>query len=154
LTETSQGDITPAGIGYRDLPKEIEPASSKIWASLEDKAWEVREKAHIYNKTKVGAALLDKRDHVYGGCNVEQRFRSHDIHAEVNAIGSMVAEGGQTLVAILVVSDKTLFTPCGACMDWILQFGGDRCLVGYQSAKGAGIAVYEARELMPFYPRS
>ena len=115
-------------------------------------AWSARSHAKVYGGTKVGCADLSASGQVYVGCNVEHRFRSHDIHAEVNAIGAMVATGDSVLTAILVVAERERFTPCGACMDWIFELAGPDCLVGFQPAPGAPIQKYTAHELMPSYP--
>jgi len=123
------------------------------WAQLSREAWRVREHAYLFGKTAVGAALLTAADELFSGCNIEHRFRSHDIHAEVNAITSMVARGHRELRVILVVAERERFTPCGACMDWIFQFGGDDCIVGYQVAPDGDVTSHTAAELMPFYPR-
>ncbi|MGC8618719.1 MAG: cytidine deaminase family protein [Thermoplasmata archaeon] len=116
-------------------------------------AWEAREKAIVIGNTKVGAAVLSDRGGIFYGCNIEHRLRSHDIHAEVNAIGAMVAAGEKKLEAILVVAERENFLPCGACMDWIFELGGKECVVGFQSRKDGPIRLYLAEELMPHYPR-
>ncbi len=94
---------------------------------------------------------LDGR--IFTGCNVEHRFRSHDVHAEVNAITTMVANGETRLIAVLVAADRKRFTPCGACLDWIFQFGERDCEVAYQSEQGGTIQILRAGDLMPFYPK-
>lgn len=121
-------------------------------ARLSEAAWRVRKAAHIYGKTAVGAALLTLDDQVFAGCNVEHKFRSHDVHAEVNAITSMVSAGQKSFTAILIAADRELFTPCGGCMDWIFQFGGPNCFVGFQPEAGRDPFILRAKELMPFYP--
>lgn len=120
--------------------------------NLASLAWESRKHAYILGDTKVGAALMTSGGRTFAGCNVEHQFRSHDVHAEVNAITSMVAAGHTDLVAVVVVAERERFTPCGACMDWIYQFGGPSCLVGYQAIEGGEIRAYKAEELMPYYP--
>jgi cytidine deaminase len=122
------------------------------WRRLAEHAWACRARAYILGTTRVGAAALADDGQVFVGCNVEHRYRSHDIHAEVNAIGSMVAAGRTALRAILIVAERERFTPCGACMDWIFQFGGPRCFVAYQSRPGGEVKVFTAEELMPYYP--
>lgn len=123
------------------------------WSTLSLRAWEARENAFILGRTKVGAALLTERGQIFTGCNVEQTFRSHDIHAEVNAIGNMIAGGGNDkILAILVVAERNLFTPCGSCMDWIIQFGGGDVLIGFQKAPNEQVRAYRASDLMPYYP--
>lgn len=122
------------------------------WNNLSTLAWECRENASILGKTKVGAALLSDNGEIYSGCNVEQLYRNHDVHAEVNAISNMISKGAKHFVAILVVAERDKFTPCGSCLDWIFQFGGKETLVGFQSSKTSEINIYSAKELMPHYP--
>jgi cytidine deaminase len=123
------------------------------WDLLSEVAWNCRENASIFGNTKVGAAVLSKSGNIYAGCNIEQTFRSHDIHAETNAISNMVASGDYNLIAIIITAERIRFTPCGSCMDWIFQFGKQECLVGFQSSRQGKIKIYKAKELMPFYPR-
>ena len=121
-------------------------------ATMSEVAWKVREHAYLFGTTKVGAAVITNDGSVFAGCNVEHRFRSHDIHAEVNAIGSMVAAGHTDLIAVVVVAERERFTPCGGCMDWIYQFGGSSCLIGFQPSPDAEIVMFRADDLMPYYP--
>jgi cytidine deaminase len=71
----------------------------------------------------------------------------------VNAITSMVAMGKRRAVALVVASERDHFTPCGACMDWIMQFGGGECAIGVSSNRTNLPIWYSANSLMPFYPR-
>ena len=123
----------------------------KTWDELSDIAWKYRENSRVLGKTKVGCAVLSGKE-IFGGCNIEHKLRSHDIHSEISAISSMVSSGIQKIDAILVVSQRDKFTPCGGCLDWIFEFGGPKCLVGYQTKKGGKITIFEAKELMPYYP--
>jgi cytidine deaminase len=119
---------------------------------MSDAAWEVRRHAYIYGRTQVGATVMTTDGSLFVGCNVEHRFRSHDIHAEVNAISSMVAAGHIDLIAVVVVAKRKKFTPCGACMDWIYQFGGPSCVIGFQPSRDFEIERFTALDLMPHYP--
>jgi cytidine deaminase len=123
------------------------------WSQMSEKAWNVRENSVIFSKTKVGSAVLSESQNIYSGCNIQQTYRSHDIHAEVNAICNMISGGDKIIKAILIVAERDLFTPCGACMDWIIQFGEVDCIVGFQNTKGGEIIKYTTKELMPYYPR-
>lgn len=116
-------------------------------------AWEVRNQAFVIGPTRVGCAVLAEGGSVFAGCNVEHRYRSHDVHAEVNAITSMVAQGQVRVLAVAIAAERERFTPCGACMDWIMQFGGAECLVVAQSSPEGDYLAYKASDLMPFYPR-
>ncbi len=127
--------------------------NNEEWALLSMKAWEAREKAYILGNTKVGASLLSETRNIYTGCNIEHIYRSHDIHAEVNVISSMIASGDRNILKILIVAERDFFTPCGGCMDWIMQFAIEETLVGFQNRKGGEIRIFNTHELMPFYPK-
>jgi len=123
------------------------------WDRLSGPAWVVRERAHTHGPTRVGAAVLASDGRIFVGCNVEHRFRSHDVHAEVNALTTMVAEGAGQAVAILIAAEREHFTPCGSCLDWIFELGGPECLIGFQSDPESEVHIHQSRELMPHYPR-
>ena len=139
------GEATKMELDFKD-------SDHRCLNELAERAWIVREHSYLIGDTKVGAAVMAKSGSVFVGCNVEHRFRCHDIHAEVNAIGAMVTGGHADLIAVVVVADRERFTPCGGCMDWIYQFGGAHCLVGFQRAPDVKMEVFRARDLMPFYP--
>jgi cytidine deaminase len=122
------------------------------WLALSEAAWNCRENASIIGKTKVGAALLSVGGNIYEGCNVEQVYRNHDVHAEVNAISHMISKGEKRFNAIIIVADRENFTPCGSCLDWIFQFGGPETIIAFQRLRNGGITIYKAKELMPHYP--
>ncbi len=115
-------------------------------------AWE--KVAHaLGTSTKVGAAALAPDGTVYTGCNIGHKFHSHDIHAEIGAISSLVAGGHKRATAIAVVSELPGLTPCGSCLDWILQLGGSDCLVYWQSYQNGPVTCRRAGDLMPFAPQ-
>lgn len=121
--------------------------------ALAREAWAAREHAHVLGQTKVGCAVLATDGRTFVGCNVEHRFRSHDIHAEVNAIGSLVAAGAAGMTAIFIAASRERFTPCGSCLDWIFEIGGPECVVYCQEDEASAPKKYLAAELMPYYPR-
>jgi cytidine deaminase len=123
------------------------------WELLAQRAWAVRAHARVHGRTPVGAAVLSAAGEIHAACNVEHALRSHDVHAEVNALTSMVAAGDGHALALIVVADRERLTPCGACLDWIFELGGAETLVGFQRAPETEIAVHRADALMPFYPR-
>lgn len=122
------------------------------WQELSREAWHVRAHARVHGTTTVGAAVRSVQGGVFAGCNVEHRFRSHDVHAEVNALTTMAASGEGPAVAVLVVSTRERFTPCGGCLDWIFELGGPECQVAFQRSPGAEIVSLRADALMPHYP--
>jgi cytidine deaminase len=120
--------------------------------ALSEAAWGVRRNARNLGETAVGCAVLDDAGTIHIGCNVEHRFRSHDIHAEVAALSSLVAAGATEARAVFVAAERERFTPCGACLDWIFELGDSSCLVVVQRGLSAEPTIYTAAELMPFYP--
>lgn len=122
----------------------------QAWDLLADAAWPARANAHLHEPTAVGAgaAVLDSHGRVFAGCNVEHRFRSYCVHAEVNALMSMVVAGGGPAVRILIAGEREQFTPCRACMDWIFELGGPSCIVGFQAAPMAFVEPIRVDELM------
>lgn len=113
----------------------------------------MREHARVYGPTRVGAAVLAASGRIYLGCNVEHRFRSHDLHAEVAALAGMTAAGDSHAEALLIAADRDQFTPCGSCLDWIFELGGPHCLVAFQPGPATEPAVLSGEALMPHYPR-
>lgn len=123
------------------------------WNVLSNHAWSVRDNSYLIGTTAVGAALIANNGEIFMGCNVEHRYRILDVHAEVNAITNMISSGYKSFYAILVAAERERFTPCGSCLEWIIQFGGLQCLVGYQTSRNSDITIHTPDELMPFYPK-
>ena len=94
------------------------------WDDLVDAAWQFRQRAHApYSQFQVGAALLDAEGRVFGGCNVENLSFGLTICAERVAIGSAIAAGSRSFVAIAVVADTEVpISPCGACRQVLAEF--------------------------------
>ncbi len=126
--------------------------SDADWNQLAERAWTVRDRARVHGRTMVGAAVMSLQRRVHAGCNVEHRFRSHDVHAEVNALTTMTSAGEGPATAILIASMRERFTPCGGCLDWIFELGGPGCIVAFQGAPGGPFLRLRADELMPHYP--
>ena len=93
---------------------------------LIDHAIAARQNAYApYSKFQVGAAVLTDSDaSVFRGCNVENASYGLCICAERNAICSAVAAGQQAIIAVAVAATP-LATPCGACRQFIHEFGKD-----------------------------
>lgn len=123
-----------------------------ILQNLSPLAWAARRNAFVLGKTLVGCAVLSSRGNIYVGCNVEHKFRSHDVHAEVNALTSMVTAGELSAEVVLIVAEREKFTPCGGCMDWIMQLGGKSTIVAFQNSEDGDFSIFTAHELMPHYP--
>lgn len=119
---------------------------------LLDQAWDARTHAYTRGRRRVGAAVLAGDGSVYTGCNIQQKYHTGDLHAEVVAIAAMLSTGGKSLGAIAVVSDGNGVAPCGSCLDWILEFGGDDCWVAWEGQDAQTLHVMGAAELMPLHP--
>jgi cytidine deaminase len=120
--------------------------------ALSRAAWSVRNNARLHGRTAVGSAVLSDDGKIFAGCNIEHGFRSHDIHAEVNAISTLVAAGGRNIRAILIAAQRERPTPCGSCLDWIIELGGEDCMVLGEQLPGKLGQHHLARDLMPYYP--
>ncbi|WP_372505767.1 cytidine deaminase family protein [Actinomadura madurae] len=127
-------------------------SNSGQYRLLSDAAWLVRKNARLYGPTAVGCAALSDDGRIFVGCNLEHRFRSHDIHAEVNALSSLVASGADSVTILLIAAERDRFTPCGSCLDWVFEIGGEGCLVLNERIPGRIDHRYLVGELMPFYP--
>jgi cytidine deaminase len=75
-----------------------------------------------YSEFKVGAAVLDERDRIHPGCNVENASLGLTVCAERAAIARAVCSGGRSIKAVLVFTDTEQPTPpCGACLQAIAE---------------------------------
>jgi cytidine deaminase len=78
-----------------------------------------------YSKFAVGAAVLTRDGAMHLGTNVENASYGLTICAERVAICSAVAAGSKDIVAVAVHGGKDGVTPCGACRQFIAEFGRD-----------------------------
>lgn len=85
-------------------------------------ALETREKAMaIKSGHGIGAAVLTNKGNIYGGCNIEGVISSLGVCAEMAAMDHAVVHGEYKFMAIVVV-DKEIIWPCGACLQYLTQF--------------------------------
>ncbi|XP_050733033.1 cytidine deaminase-like isoform X2 [Eriocheir sinensis] len=80
-----------------------------------------------YSKFSVGAALLTPDGTIVGGCNVENISYGLTICAERNAICRAVADGHRKFRAIAITAEmgERFVGPCGACRQFLAEFGLD-----------------------------
>ncbi len=82
----------------------------------------VRDRAYVpYSRFRVGAALLSDDGRVFSGVNVENASYGLTVCAERNAVGRMISEGAQCIVAVAVCTDNGV-APCGACRQVLSEF--------------------------------
>lgn len=116
---------------------------------LIEAALKVREQAYApYSDFFVGAAVLTDDGNVFTGCNVENASYGLAICAERNAITSAVAAGKQNFVAIAVAATP-LASPCGACRQFIFEFGDDIQVISVDAIDPASRKQWTSKELLP-----
>lgn len=106
--------------------------------ALQAAAVAVRQNAYApHSGFAVGAALVTSDDRVFVGTNVENDSYGLSLCAERAAIAAAVAAGCRHIRALLVIGpgDQPV-PPCGACRQWIAQFGSGSCEVLYGCVAG------------------
>ncbi len=116
---------------------------------LIDAALKVRQQAYApYSNFSVGAAVLTDDGSIFTGCNVENASYGLAICAERNAITSAIAAGKQNFVAIAVAATP-LASPCGACRQFIFEFGDDIQVISVDAADPASRKQWTSKALLP-----
>jgi len=76
------------------------------------------------SRFRVGAAVVTGSGRIFEGCNTESLIPVLGVCAERNAINHAVIHGESEFVAVAVVSDlNTPLLPCGACLQYLQEFG-------------------------------
>lgn len=100
-----------------------------------------------YSHFKVGAALLTKKNKIYTGCNIENSSYGLTICAERTAIIKAVSEGEKSFKAIAIFNSKNKsLPPCGACRQFILEFGEDIDIIFSNPQKNF---IHKSLDLLP-----
>jgi cytidine deaminase len=98
---------------------------SAIEKRLVQKTIDVRKKAYApFSKFKCGAALIDARNRIHVGCNIETIDFTLTTHAEMDAINGMIKSGVFKLktIAVAVQARNGFALPCGLCRQKIREF--------------------------------
>lgn len=78
-----------------------------------------------YSGFAVGAVVVAEDDRTFYGCNVENVSLGLALCAERAALTAAVASGVRRVRALVVVADAAPPpVPCGACLQWLAEFGG------------------------------
>jgi cytidine deaminase len=101
-----------------------------------------------YSKFRVGAALLTKSGKIFTGCNVENASYGLTICAERVAITKAVSDGHRQFRALAVVCPGKKPTPCGACRQFLAEFG-DLTVICADSQNLKAAHTYRLAELLP-----
>ncbi len=100
-----------------------------------------------YSGFHVGAALETAEGVIVAGCNVENASYGLTICAERSAVAAAVLLGARQFTRLALVSDApTPVSPCGACRQVLLEFGGDLLVESYA---GDQVMRWTVRELLP-----
>lgn len=123
------------------------------WEKLLSAAREIARRAHApYSRFHVGAAILARDGQIITGCNVENASYGLAICAERTAAVQAVARGIRDWSALVVVS-PTGVSPCGACRQFLSEFGLDLpILIGYLDRPDT-IGPIRLQELLPLAMR-
>lgn len=107
-----------------------------------------RERAYApYSHFKVGAALLFRDGRVVSGCNVENASYGLSLCAERNAMTTAVTMGEEEPLAAAIVGERgECCPPCGACRQFLAEFGLDMDII---LEDGDKMKFYKLRELLP-----
>ncbi len=88
-----------------------------------------------YSDYPVGAAVLTESGDVYVGTNVENASYGLTICAEQTAICNAVSHGDRSIVAIAIHAERGAVKPCGACRQFIVEFGDEVEVIYIADAK-------------------
>lgn len=115
---------------------------------LRDAAEAAKRRAYApYSGFRVGAALETERGTIVTGCNVENASYGLTICAERTAIAAAVAAGHTSFRRLALVSDSPRpISPCGACRQFLAEFGEDLVV---ESFAGEQSLCWTVRELLP-----
>lgn len=107
-----------------DNRDELPPLSDPQWQDLARQAQQIREYAYApYSQFRVGAALLAKDGRVFTGVNVENTSYGLTVCAERSAVCTAIGNGVDQFIA-LVVATSSGALPCGACRQFLFEWGG------------------------------
>jgi len=105
---------------------ELTPAETDrlILSAIEARDQAYAPHSHFY----VGAAILLGDGKIIGGCNVENASFSLTLCAERVAAATAVARGYRQWLGVAVASIGGAM-PCGACRQFLAEFGGDMTVI-------------------------
>ncbi|OQR76759.1 putative cytidine deaminase-like [Tropilaelaps mercedesae] len=129
-----------------------------VLQQLLQKAHEAKTNSYSpYSKVRVGAAVLTECGKILSGANVECASYGLGVCAERGVLTHAASQGFRRFKAIVVVSNLPEISPCGACRQFIAEFGYDTEV--YTDCPGNGIRELRKQtvaELLPapFLPSS
>jgi cytidine deaminase len=117
-------------------------------SQLREAAEAARHRAYApYSGFRVGAAVETEQGTIVTGCNVENASYGLTICAERNAVAAAVAAGHTSFRRLALVSDSPRpISPCGACRQFLAEFGEDLVV---ESWAGEEQVLWTVAELLP-----
>ncbi len=101
-----------------------------------------------YSDFSVGAALLTTDATVVSACNVENASYGLAVCAERAAICKAISEGYREFAAIAIAASP-LASPCGACRQFIAEFGGEIEVISVDSNDPRTSKSWLSKTLLP-----
>lgn len=125
-----------------DLPEDVR--KQLVAAAVAARANAYAPFSHYY----VGAAILDDRGKIFSGVNVENSSYGLTICAERTAAGAAITDGAKQFEAVAVATPGAA-SPCGACRQFLYEFGPDALVLLIDSDKGEVTNSLRLSELLP-----
>lgn len=101
-----------------------------------------------YSNFKVGCIVRTKEKLNFSGCNIENASYGLTVCAERVAITKAVSEGYKDFVSLTIVTDADdIVWPCGACRQFIAEFGLDINIISFN--KNGDFEIKSIKELLP-----
>ncbi len=123
--------------------------SKPVQQQLVDAALAIRNQAYApYSKFLVGAAVLTDDGTIITGTNVENASYGLTICAERVAAAAAVAAGHRKIKAVAVATSGGA-SPCGACRQFLAEFGGAMDVLLVDADKPDKIKTMSLAELLP-----
>jgi len=82
-----------------------------------------------YSQFAVGCAILTQSGRVFSGSNVENSSYGLTICAERTVLSNMIGKNIRDIKAIAVYGKVDSLSPCGACRQFIYEFGKDIIII-------------------------
>lgn len=103
-----------------------------------------------YSHFPVAACVRTDDGKLFSGCNVENAAFPLTLCAESNAIGAAFSAGYQTVCEVLIlVADKKICPPCGACRQRLLECTKDSNIRVHLCTMHGDYICYTLSELLP-----